>query len=68
MGGAEREREGEREKESQAGSALSLWSPVSAEPDVGLELTNHEIMTWAETKSQMLNGRSHPGAPRQRDF
>ena len=21
---------------------------VSAEPDVGLELTNHEIMTWAE--------------------
>ena len=24
---------------------------------------NHEIMTWAEIKSQMLNWLSHPGAP-----
>ena len=24
---------------------------------------NHEIMTWAKTKSQMLNRLSHPGAP-----
>ena len=24
---------------------------------------NCEIMTWAETKSQMLNQMSHPGAP-----
>ena len=23
-------------------------SELSAEPDMGLELTNHEIMTWAE--------------------
>ena len=25
---------------------------------------NHEIMTWAEIRSQMLNCLSHPGAPR----
>ena len=36
----EAERESERERESQAGSALSV-----VEPNVGLELTNHEIMT-----------------------
>ena len=38
-----------REGESQAGSTT-----VSAEPDAGLELTNCEIMTWAETKNQRL--------------
>ena len=37
---------------------------VSAEPNAGLELMNCEIMTWAETKSQMLNRLSHPGTPR----
>ena len=31
--------------ESEAGSRLPA---VRTEPDVGLELTNHEIMTWAE--------------------
>ena len=40
--GAERERERERENESEAGSRLRA---VSTEPDAGLELTNHEIMT-----------------------
>ena len=40
-GGAERE----GDTESKAGSRL--WA-VSAEPDVGLELTNCEIMTWAK--------------------
>ena len=40
-GGAERD----REKESEAGSRL--WA-VSTEPDVGLKLTECEIMTWAE--------------------
>ena len=35
----------ERETESEAGSRL--WA-VSTEPDVGLEPTNWEIMTWAE--------------------
>ena len=29
----------------------------------GLKLTNHEIMTWAEIKSQTLNQLSHPGIP-----
>ena len=40
-GGAERE----GDTESKTGSRL--W-PVSTELDVGLKLTNHEIMTWAE--------------------
>ena len=40
-GGAERE----GDTESEAGSRL--WAG-STEPDVGLKLTNHEIMTWAE--------------------
>ena len=40
-GGAERE----GDTESEAGS--SLWA-ISPEPDVGLELTNHETVTWAE--------------------
>ena len=39
----EAEREGDTE--SEAGS--SLWA-VSTEPNAGLKLTNHEIMTWAE--------------------
>ena len=40
-GGAERE----EDTESEAGSRL--WA-VSTEPDAGLELTNGDIMTWAE--------------------
>ena len=40
-GGAERE----RDTEFKAGSRL--WA-VSTEPDVGLKLTSHEVMTWAE--------------------
>ena len=40
-GGAERE----GDTESEAGSRL--WA-VSTEPDAGLELTDCEIMTWAE--------------------
>ena len=48
-GGAERE----GDMESEAGSRL--WA-VSTEPDTGLELTNCEIMTWAEV------GRSDNGA------
>ena len=37
--------EGEGDTESEAGSGL--WA-VSTKPDVGLEPTNPEIMTWAE--------------------
>ena len=37
----------------------------STEPDVGLELTNREIVTCAEVKSRTLN---HPGAPVTKSF
>ena len=43
MSGGGAEREGDTE--SEAGSRL--WA-VNTEPDKGLELTNQEIMTWAE--------------------
>ena len=43
MNGGGPEREGDTE--SEAGSRL--WA-VSTEPNVGLKLTNREIMTWAE--------------------
>ena len=39
-----------------------------AEPDTGLDLTNREIMTWAEIKSQVLNQLSHSGAPQICEF
>ena len=42
-GGAERE----GDTESETGSRL--WA-VSTEPDAGLKLTDHEIMTWAEVR------------------
>ena len=54
----ERGRERERERESQAGSALSSQSPVW-----GSNSQTHDIMTWAEIKSQTFNRLSHPGAP-----
>ena len=50
-----RGREREKERESQAGSVLLV-------DDMGLDLTNHEIMTWVEIKSRMLNQLRHPGA------
>ena len=43
MNGGGAEREGDTE--SEAGSRLRAISP---EPDAGLELTDHEIVTWAE--------------------
>ena len=43
MNGRGAEREGDTD--SKAGSRLLA---VSTEPNVGLKLTNHEIMTWAE--------------------
>ena len=39
------EGQGERDTESEASSRL--WA-VSTEPSAGLELSNYEIMTWAE--------------------
>ena len=37
---------------------------VSTEPKVGLDPANHEVMTWAEIKSQVVNWMSCPGAPK----
>ena len=36
---------------------------LSVEPNSRLDPTNREIVTGAETKSQMLNPLSHPGTP-----
>ena len=57
MGGGGPERA--RETESKTGSWL--WA-VSSEPDAGLELTNCEIVTWAEV-GRWTDWLSHPGAP-----
>ena len=36
---------------------------ISTKPDVGLQLTSHEIMTQAETKSWTLNLLGYIGTP-----
>ena len=56
----EHEQEGGREREGER--IPSRLHSVRPEPDVGLDLTNHEIMTRAEIKSRMVNQLSHPGA------
>ena len=56
MAEAERERERERKR------IPSRLHAVSADPDVGLNLINREIMTGAEIKSQRLNRLSRSGA------
>ena len=64
-----RERERERELMYSGGGrakreqTLSRLPDASSEPSMGLHPKNHEIMTWAEIKSQMLNRLSHPGTP-----
>ena len=40
-------REVQREGDTESETGSKLWA-VSTEPDAGLELTNWEIMTWAE--------------------
>ena len=40
-----REKEGQRERERERERILSRLHTVSTEPSVGLEPTNHEIMT-----------------------
>ena len=42
--------EGQRERTTQSEAGSRRWA-VSTEPDVGLELTNREIMPWAEVGS-----------------
>ena len=39
--------EGQREGDTEFETGSRLWA-VSTEPDAGLELTEREIMTWAE--------------------
>ena len=64
------ERERERERESPYGRGRergreripSRLCTVGSKPNAGLELMNHEIMTWAETKTWALKQLSHPGA------
>ena len=56
MSKGEAERQGR--KEFQAGSALSVWSPVQ-----GSISSTARSRPLAETKSQTLNQLSHPGAP-----
>ena len=52
-----------RGRERQRERISSRLCSVSAEPDLGLNPTNFEIITWAEIKSWMFNQLSHPGAP-----
>ena len=52
-------REGQRERESQAGSPLSAQCLMR-----GFNVTNCKIVIWVEIKSQTINLLSHPGAPR----
>ena len=56
----ERERDYERGEAEGGGERICA---VHSEPDLGLNLTNCEIMSWAEIRSQMLNWLSHPGVP-----
>ena len=60
----ERARAGEGQTEREGERISSRFHTVSTEPNMGLELTNHELMTWAEIKNQMSNEVSNPGAPR----
>ena len=58
----DRERRGRRRESGREWEGVRIPSrlcTVSTEPHP----TNHKIMTWAETKSQMLNRLSHPGTP-----
>ena len=51
-----------RGKEGGKGRIPSSLRTASAEPNVGLNLLNREIVTCAEIKSWTLNQLSHPGA------
>ena len=39
--------EGQREGDTESETGSRLWA-ISTDPDAGLELTEREIMTWAE--------------------
>ena len=46
------------------GENLQADSPLSVEPNTGLNLMTHKILTWAETKSWTLNQLSYLGTLR----
>ena len=58
-------REGaEREGDTESETGSRLWA-VSTEPDTGLELTDREIMTWAEV-GHLTNWATQ--APKKKKF
>ena len=59
-----RERERKKEQGEEQRERISCGLPTEQEPDTGLHLTTHEIMTSTETKRHTPNGLSHPGALR----
>ena len=62
----ESKRASKGQRESGKGWGQKIWSGLytdNREPDMGLELMNGEIMTWAEVKC--LNLLNHPGAPKR---
>ena len=64
MRGREGESKQGRGRERETERIPSRSHAVRTEPDMGLKLTNREIMIGAEIKSRTLNRLSHPGAPK----
>ena len=64
----ERVRVGEGQRERERGKIPNRLHTVCVEPNAGLKLTNHEIMTCVETKSQTPNRLSHPGNSDEKNF
>ena len=59
----------EQERGRERGERIpSRLRAVSTEPNVGLDPTNREIVTWAEFKSQTLKWLSQPGTPFLKTF
>ena len=59
----EREHTGEGQRERERERIPTRLCTVRTEPEVGLELTDHKIMSRAEIKSWTFNRLSPPGAP-----
>ena len=58
---------GEEQRERERERIPSRLHTISAESDTGIELTNHEIMTWAKTKS-LTQPTEPPRCPRPAIF
>ena len=61
MGKCEFMQVGEGHREERENPSLHA---ISAEPNLEFDPTNREVMTWAETKNQMLNQLNHAGTLR----